>query len=274
MVTRPRPARRGLLGPCARGRPGASRPVLTSSGDLPRIFATSSGRRRPRRPAIVARDTLIAFAEPSDFASTSCTPAASRIARAAPPAMTPVPGAAGFSSTRAASCSPRIWWVIVEPASGTGEEVLLRLFHALLDRGRHFLGLAVAEADVAVAVADDDERGEGEPPTTLDHLGDAVDRDDPLFVLAFGHVDNSPRLLELEARAAGTVGDRGDATVVLEPAAVEHDRVDAGALRPLAETLADGLGRGDGRAGCRSGAFSIVDADASVRPATSSITCA
>ena len=69
----------------------------------------------------MARDTLIAFDEPSDFASTSCTPAASRIARAAPPAMTPVPGAAGFSSTRAASCSPMIVCVIVEPASGTAK---------------------------------------------------------------------------------------------------------------------------------------------------------
>ena len=50
---------------------------------------------------MVARATLIAFDEPSDLHSTSWTPAASRMARAAPPAMTPVPGAAGFSSTRA-----------------------------------------------------------------------------------------------------------------------------------------------------------------------------
>jgi hypothetical protein len=39
--------------------------------------------------------------------------------------MTPVPGAAGFSSTRAASCSPMIWWVMVSPASGT-ENTFLR----------------------------------------------------------------------------------------------------------------------------------------------------
>src|SRR6266511_4841076 len=96
----------------------------TSSGDLPRSFATSSGRRRLCRPVIVARETLIAFAEPSDFASTSCTPAASRMARAAPPAITPVPGAAGFSRTRAASCTPTIWWVIVVPARATGNRFL------------------------------------------------------------------------------------------------------------------------------------------------------
>ena len=70
---------------------------------------------------MVARDTLIAFDDPSDFARTSPMPAASRIARAAPPAMTPVPGAAGLSRTRAASCSPMIVWVIVEPASGTAK---------------------------------------------------------------------------------------------------------------------------------------------------------
>ena len=63
----------------------------------------------------------MAFAEPSDLASTSCTPAASRIARAAPPAITPVPGAAGLSSTLAASWMPRIWWVIVEPARATAK---------------------------------------------------------------------------------------------------------------------------------------------------------
>ena len=147
-------------------------------------------------------------------------PAASRIARAAPPAITPVPGAAGFSSTRAASCSPMI--VVRDRRAGErdGEEVLPRLLHALLDRGRHFLRLAVAEADVAVAVADDDERGEREPPAALHDLGDAVDRDHSLFVLAFGHAS---LLLELQSGFAGAVGDRRDAAVVLEPAAVEHD---------------------------------------------------
>ena len=35
-------------------------------------------------------------------------------------------GAAGFMSTRAASCSPTIWCVMVDPASGT----LKRLFFA------------------------------------------------------------------------------------------------------------------------------------------------
>src|SRR5215470_11901070 len=60
------------------------------------------------------------------------------------------------------------------------EEVLLGLLHALGDRGRHLLGLAVAHAHRAVAVPDHDQRGEAEPPAALDHLGHPVDRHDAL----------------------------------------------------------------------------------------------
>src|SRR5205085_10920312 len=64
------------------------------------------------------------------------------------------------------------------------EEVLLGLLHALGDGGRHLLGLAVADADLAVAVTDDHEGGEAEATTALYDLGDAVDRHDPLDVVA------------------------------------------------------------------------------------------
>src|SRR5215211_5913789 len=64
------------------------------------------------------------------------------------------------------------------------EEALACLLDALGDRGRNFLGLAVADTDHAAAVADDDQRGEAEAPTALDHLGDAVDRDDTLEIVA------------------------------------------------------------------------------------------
>ena len=74
---------------------------------------------------MVARATLMAFDEPSDLARMSWMPAASRMARAAPPAMTPVPGAAGFSSTRPAPCSPMIGCVIVEPARATENRFFL-----------------------------------------------------------------------------------------------------------------------------------------------------
>ena len=63
--------------------------------------------------------------EPSDFANTSLIPASSRMARAAPPAITPVPGAAGFSSTRPAPISPRMGCTIVDPASGTRNKFFL-----------------------------------------------------------------------------------------------------------------------------------------------------
>src|SRR5690606_26718392 len=63
------------------------------------------------------------------------------------------------------------------------EEVLLGLLDTLGDRGRHLLGLAVAHTDHAVAVSDDNQRGEAEPTTTLDDLGDAVDGHNPLEVL-------------------------------------------------------------------------------------------
>ena len=41
-------------------------------------------------------------------------------------------------------------------------------------------------------VADDDERGEREPPSALDDLGDAVDRDHSLVVLTFSHANPIP----------------------------------------------------------------------------------
>ena len=92
---------------------------MHSSAESPRRAATSSGRFRPCSPAIVALATLMWLDEPSDLAKTSLMPASSRMARAAPPAITPVPGAAGLSSTRPAPISPRMGWTIVEPANGT-----------------------------------------------------------------------------------------------------------------------------------------------------------
>src|SRR5688572_22880768 len=75
-------------------------------------------------------------------------------------------------------------------------EVLLGLLDALGDRRGHLLGLAVADADLAVAVSDDHQGGEAEATTTLHDLGDAVDRDDALDVVA---------LLGSAATAAATV---------------------------------------------------------------------
>ena len=158
------------------------------------------------------------------------------------------------------------------------EEVLLGLLDTLGDRRGHLLGLAVADADRAVAVADDDQRGEAEAATTLDDLGDAVDRDDALDVRR-----SSPRRAataavaavaaarcrrhrcrgagaapsrrdcpgirrsfrfvdtssELQPALAGGVGQRRDPAVVAVAAAVEHHGVDAGLLGALGDELAD-----------------------------------
>ena len=55
--------------------------------------------------------------------------------------------------------------------------VVAGFFHGLLHGSGHFLGLALAHADTTVAVAHHGERCEAEDTTTLDDLGDAVDRD-------------------------------------------------------------------------------------------------
>src|SRR3954466_7976229 len=72
----------------------------TRSTDRPRSVATSSGRRRPCRPAIVAFTRLIGFWVPRDLERMSWIPASSSTARTPPPAMTPVPGEAGLRNTR------------------------------------------------------------------------------------------------------------------------------------------------------------------------------
>ena len=105
-------------------------------------------------------------------------PAASTTARTAPPAMMPVPSGAGFSSTRPRRTCRRSRCGIVVPCQRHANQVLLRRLDALLDRRRHFLGLADAEADHAVAVADDDQGAEAQVLAALDDLRHAVDRDD------------------------------------------------------------------------------------------------
>ena len=99
--------------------------------------------------------------------------------------MTPVPGAAGLSSTLPAPKWPNTSCGIVLPIERDLEHVLARLVVALADRLRHLVGLAEADADVTRLVADDDERGEAEAPAALDDLGDAVDVDHALLELLF-----------------------------------------------------------------------------------------
>ncbi len=68
---------------------------------------------------------LIALSDPSDLDRMSLIPAASMTARTGPPAMTPVPGAAGFSNTLPAPSWPITWCGMVVPIIGTSNIDLL-----------------------------------------------------------------------------------------------------------------------------------------------------
>src|SRR6185312_4427442 len=70
-------------------------------------------------------------------------------------------------------------------------EVLLRLIHALLDRERDLVGLAVPDPDHVTLVADDHEGREREAPAALDDLRDAVDLDDALLQIETAGVHRS-----------------------------------------------------------------------------------
>ena len=113
-------------------------------------------------------------------------PASSSTARTPPPAITPVPGAAGFKKTRPGTEDAGRLVGDRAAVLGDPEEILLGALDALLDRQRHLVGLAVADADDFAFVADDHEGGEGEAPTALDHLGDAVDLDHALLEVQAG----------------------------------------------------------------------------------------
>src|SRR6185369_13672381 len=73
--------------------------LYSSSTDLPRLLATSLRSRNFESASNVALITLCGFVVPIDFVSTFWIPAEVMTARTAPPAITPVPSGAGFSST-------------------------------------------------------------------------------------------------------------------------------------------------------------------------------
>src|SRR5207244_12888712 len=75
------------------------------------------------------------------------------------------------------------------PLQRDANEALLRSLDPLLDGRRHFLRLPHAEADHAVAVADDDQGAEAQVLAALDHLRDAVDRDDGVLDLQLPGID-------------------------------------------------------------------------------------
>ncbi len=156
---------------------------------------------RPRRPpgcfsaSIVALTTLWGFEEPSDFVRTSRTPADSSTARTPPPAISPVPGEAGFSITLPAPNRPITGCGMVPVDDRHGHDVLLRVVDPLGDRVRDLVRLAETDADVSLAVAHHDDRVEAEPAAALHHLGHAVDVDELVLQLQFTCFDTCQRHL-------------------------------------------------------------------------------
>ena len=168
----------------------AARRSRVRSSSLPRIRAIATGSFSESQPFDGRAHHVVRVRRPErlgqdvgDAAPTSTT------ARTAPPAMMPVPSGAGFSSTLPAPKLPMIGCGIVAALQRHADQVLLRRLDALLDRRRHFLRLADAEADHAVAVADDDQRAEAQVLAALDHLGHAVDRDDGVLDVELRRVD-------------------------------------------------------------------------------------
>src|SRR5207248_2989011 len=89
----------GTLGHHALSRLSASRRPRMSETFLPRRAATARGLVRCPNASNVALIMLCGLELPTDLATTSCTPSASKMARIGPPAMIPVPGFAARTMT-------------------------------------------------------------------------------------------------------------------------------------------------------------------------------
>src|SRR5262245_55064652 len=180
----------------------------------------------------------------------SCTPAASRIGRTAPPAMTPVPGTAGFRKTRPAPKWPVISQGIVVSFSGT--------------KIRSFLACSTAlriASGTSWALPRPTPTCPRPSPTTTSAVNE--NRRPPLTTLAtrlmdttrsfssstlgsiFASATLSSLFLEHQAASARRVGERLHPSVVHVTAAIEHHALDALRLRLLGQELADQLGRRD-----------------------------
>ncbi len=102
----------------------------------------------------MALTRLIGFWEPSDFERMSWIPASSSTARTPPPAITPVPGEAGLSSTLPEPKMPVVWCVIVAPCLGTRNRFFLARSTAFWMASGTSLAFTVANADDVALVAD------------------------------------------------------------------------------------------------------------------------
>src|SRR5919109_3656468 len=201
-----------------------------------------------RRASMVALSTLWGLFVPSVFVRMSCTPAASSTGRTAPPAMTPVPGTAGFRNTRPAPKCPVISTGIVVSRSGTK----IRSFFACSTALRIASGTSCALPSPTPTCP-------RPSPTTTSAVKEK--RRPPLTTFAtrlmettrsfnsstlgsiFVSATNPPSDSKSEAAGARGIRQRLHAAMVLVPAAIEHDALNARRLGLLREQRADGLGR-------------------------------
>src|ERR1700755_922627 len=112
--------------------------------EMPRSSATSSGVRSDSSPAIVALTRLIGFCEPRLLERMSWIPASSSTARTPPPAITPVPGAAGLEQHPTGTEHAGGLVGDRRAVLGHAIKVLLGPLDGLLDRHRNLVGLPVA----------------------------------------------------------------------------------------------------------------------------------
>src|SRR5438105_3220553 len=217
-----------------------------SSRFLPLSSATSAAVRNDCSAAMVARTVLMGLLVPSDLVRMSFTPASSMTARMLPPEITPVPGAAGLSSTLAA---PALKWTscgIVVPTMGTVTMLRLAISTPLRiasGTSRALPSPAPTRPFMSPTTISAEKEKRRPPFSTLATRFRLTTRSvtslrSPYdgYLLAIG--------LELQTRPAGGVREGLDAAVVEEAAPVEHGSSHARRLGTLGDRPADGRGGG------------------------------
>ena len=134
---------------------------------------------------IVARTMLIGVRLPMHLERISLMPASSSTARTGPPAMTPVPSAAGRRNTSPAPYVPVISCGIVVPITGTLNRFFLASSSAFADRVRNFVCLSGTEAYTAFLVTDYHKSGEAEAASTFNYFCYTVDCNDACLEFLF-----------------------------------------------------------------------------------------
>src|SRR5918993_35624 len=215
---------------------------------------------------------LCGLAEPIDLVSTFEMPADSTTARTAPPAMIPVPSGAGLSSTWPAPKRPSTGCGTVDPASGTRiSDFFADSIPFLIADGTSFaLPTPNPTTPCASPTTTRALKLRFLPPLTtlvtrlmLTTVSFRSSCDGSIFsrvsimCLASSYPLPASRFplsacclagswereasLELQPRLARRLGDRADAPVIQEPAAVENDALDALGHQALGDGLAEHL---------------------------------